>query len=51
MLVVRYQKKDKIIDLEVTFETAHSVHKHCKRKYLHADLILIDIDGIEYCVC
>ena len=51
MLFVRYHKKGKIIDKEVSFENAHCVYRKMKQLYKHADLIMIDEDGLEYCVC
>ena len=49
MLFVRYYKNNKIIEQKVTMENAHSVYRFIKRKYINADLIMID-KGVELCL-
>lgn len=49
MLFVRYIKNKKIVDQEVDMKSAHSVYRHMKKKYYHAELIIKENDT-EFCL-
>ncbi len=50
MLIIRYFNKQEVKDFKVTVENAHESYRHICRKYGHAELILIEKDGTEYCL-